>query len=118
MREIVFRAKREDNNQWVYGSLIIYPDGKMSIFVTKTAREFYVKPATIGEYTGITNANGQKIYEGDIIDVAGYPSQVEQHSGMWMAVKGNNVGHTIQTTSMEILGNIHDTPYLLKGETL
>lgn len=72
MREIVFRGKRTDDEGWVEGSFcpknsrgdipcIIVYNGRMA------GHWFEVNPATVGQYTGLTDKNGKKIFEGDIV---------------------------------------------------
>lgn len=69
MREILFKAKRIDNGEWVYGNYAFcdcYTKQKHYIFQNKPL-EYAVDENTICQYTGLTDKNGNKIWENDIV---------------------------------------------------
>lgn len=75
MREILFRGKRRDNDEWVYGYYVCL-NGKehriYSGFAETDCGDYYpdwyeVIPDTVGQFTGITDRNGTKVFEGDIL---------------------------------------------------
>jgi uncharacterized phage protein (TIGR01671 family) len=138
MREILFRGKRTDNGEWVEGHLIWYEDGRARItprhidifchkrderIIQHTAYE--VIPETIGQYTGLTaknNKNGNKIFEGDIVKYGNTIHKVifEQRNGtayfglVYNELETLPFGHYQDLKQIEVIGNIHDNPELLK----
>lgn len=129
MREILFRGQTRrkgekvrisgepvDSN-WVYGG--IFPgEGDFSIiYQTKPKIEkFTVYSDTVGQYTGLTDKYGKRIYEGDLVgDLAGFIHEVLFEDGCFMIKHGlrfSTLGATHR--NVEVVGNIYDNPKLLE----
>lgn len=134
MREILFRGKRIDNGEWVYGNYCgaeyLTKEGieHLIIEVPRNASSEPIIPETVGQYTGLTDMNGKKIFEGDIIvfnrkrNLPYYkviPEVVfyDERNAQFTRVASPYA--TLQKDMMsecEVIGNIHDNPELLKGE--
>lgn len=144
MREILFRGKRTDNGEWIYGYPLIDTaecslkakgecacphDGSWAeIAYWSDERHEYVfqevVPETVSQYTGLTDKNGQKIFEGDIICVTNamgknnYPV-VCQKGAFWLYDEllidneGLDFLASYIPSYIEVVGNIHDNPELL-----
>ena len=128
MRPIKFRGKGKKDGKWYFGNLFdkdIY--GRTHIYTINVGC-LNIDPNTVGQFTGLYDKNGKEIYEGDILRFGNFPSVVCE-------VKWNeritafcirfyferNLGSrtlgewVICERSVEIIGNIHDNPELLKG---
>ena len=85
MLEILFRGKRTDNDEWVYGDLIQNVDclkiREQEKSIKKIAKSYEVDPETVGQCTGLCDKNGKKIFEGDIVRLTDEHNEME-----WTAV--------------------------------
>ena len=122
MREILFRGKRTDCGEWVEGDLIQAFRGNQlsacSIMPhTPTAYCWKVDPETIGQYTGLTDKSGKKIFEGDIVryeDDIGYVIY-NGDAARFLVDSPNRYISMDYSSEFEVIGNIHDDPELLEG---
>lgn len=140
-REILFRGKRK-NGQWVYGSLVVSENIAPAIYyevgkgLVKQLDWCYVKPDTVGQYTGLKDKNGKKIFEGDIVHLKGdgydgskvgkdYYRVVTFHEGSFCLSIEDGIHHTVHTPIYEhcdshsivnwvVIGNVTDNPELMK----
>ena len=123
MREILFRGKGDkkyNDGMWYFGVPIRCYDSDWQICTDNSKRT--VIPETIGQYTGLADKNGTKIFEGDIVAMPAYGGgkhkAVVYFKGGKFAVDGSNYHFKdIAPKRMEVIGNIHDNPELLRGDT-
>ena len=135
MREILFRGKRIDSGEWVEGYFVnlwlMHYQKHQPIITDNNAVSYDVDPSTVGQYTGLTDKNGKKIFEGDIVDASNewwYASGPAGHDSPVILVEWSNdlcgfkpfanydcdCGVYISAENCEVIGNIHDNPELLK----
>ena len=138
MREILFRGKREDNGEWVYGWLghlhCHNPQANTisSVYFTEITEghnnkmNIIVGYKTVGQYTGLIDKNGKKIFEGDIIKIYLYEPKGLANYEVGCIKYDNTKARFVFCTkegnysidnsnAFEVIGNIHDNPDLLKG---
>ena len=132
-REILFRGKRVDNGEWIYGGYAKC-NNREYIFldIDLVGREWVFKnieviPETVGQFTGLTDKNRKKIFEGDIVEFTDKYTRKKgraeivfedfkwKYSGcyyggnpiVWLCIYDKSI-------EFEIIGNIHDNPELLE----
>lgn len=142
MREILFRGKRIDHDEWVEGAFLNDRDGDFYICPAvsdisygdggnrQRIRCWYkVDPSTVGQYTGLKDKNGKRIWEGDIVrytfdspdDPTATANGLKVRTGriFWsdwsssFAVIGG-INGSASLNNVEVIGNIHDNPELLE----
>lgn len=139
MREILFKAKRLDNGEWVEGNLITNERNENQKYIGYIFDErngviedfdlVEVIPETICQYTGLTDKAGRKIWENDICDrKEKYPEIVTYNKGDWqldysyafgkeMHSNACNLGfYVCERNCVEVFGNVFDNPELLEVE--
>ena len=115
MREILFRGKLTHKDEWVDGDLVqdIFKDQAYAAI-----SGYSVVAETVGQYIGITDRNGKKIFEGDIVKTNTDICVIVWQRSRFIAQKTNKRPMTLQYIkfSGEVIGNIYDNPELLKGD--
>lgn len=132
MREILFRAKainrnkgyhrtKYKNGDWVYGLLTKLYDEQFENLPAEMTNEYGVSGIeidhnTIGEFTGLTDKNGKKIFEGDIVkNDNGTKKAVEFFKGRYCPFIAFPEYRSWNEWECEVVGNTTDNPELLKG---
>ena len=136
MREILFRGKRVSNGAWVMGGFHQRFEEAYIIGISQRGIDgVEVIPETVGQYTGLTDENGKKIFEGDIVkreytlhhgetkttretqigvvnfnDRGEFIANTVKGRGNWFSI-----GVVWKGDYIDVIGNIHDNPELLKG---
>ena len=120
MRKIIFRGKRKDNGEWVYGWYVNKAEAKHQIVTKEDVMPISVHPETVGQFTGLTDKNGKEIYEGDVvqwertrIDWSKTITTIERFEVEYRDIANYNQD---EAQKLEIIGNIHDNPSLLTNK--
>lgn len=149
MREILFRGKRNDTGEWIFGSIVHQTD----YYGDKCDRWFIlegnytndydidypieVQKETVGQFTGLLDKNGTKIFEGDVLDMSiigpdhslnavsiehgavGFfplhPEEEAEEDRRWRSFWKDDEQEFWSDEYFTVIGNIHDNPELLEG---
>ena len=138
-REILFRGKLKDKDEWIgewiegiycpcYWDLYMRRVEKPRIIILSNKKKTdglwrEVIPETVGQYTGLKDKNGVRIFEGDIVSIAKYGGliyKVVYVPCRYELVNSKGVNCFVldiyKSENIEVIGNIHDNPELLGGE--
>lgn len=131
MREIIFKAKKKDNGEWVEGCLVI-DQSRLDIFKYRIqpieSGVLYaapINPDTLCQHTGLTDKNGKKIWENDIVDTFEESSKeflrnvVKFEDCCFKVFKKHYLSmhmDSYEKTDLKVVSNIFDNPELLEVE--
>ena len=136
MRAILFRGKGNDSGEWVYGNLRVSrlkddPTDYVDIYPVNVGPPDYpmpkrVKPETVGQFTGLFDKNGRKIFEGDILSNPEYPKfttgaiyygscNCSCCDGVYGFYSEENADLR-KADTLVVIGNIYDNPEMLGGD--
>lgn len=119
MRKIIFRGKKDYNNEWVYGNLIQFDWADFIVKYGSFEERQRVIPETVSQFTGLTDKNGKKIYEEDVIRIHEGRDDFKLTSIIWdneylcFEPTNKELRHALKSRHSEhyeVIGNITTTP--------
>jgi uncharacterized phage protein (TIGR01671 family) len=118
MRDYLFRGKRIENGEWVYGFYAMQSFGNgyspaIIQFCGYSTMPVKIIPETIGQWTGLVDKNGVKIFEGDILNTNDAITLVVWHITYFSGIQF--VKGKYNQTQTEVIGNCIDNPEILEG---
>ncbi|MDR0476211.1 MAG: YopX family protein [Treponema sp.] len=134
MRDIEFRGKDIETGKWAFGSLLIREEKSPVPETTETYKKYFIVnggfenyeyeviPETVGQYTGLKDKNGAKIFEGDTLHIEDrycengieFDIEFDEDSCCYISL-GTNIEINRENMLMcEVIGNIQDNPELLR----
>ena len=139
MREILFRGKRVDNDEWITGNYVKagyhwHKYGKHEDWIVTSAIQNggfinlcgrgAVIPETVGQFTGLTDKNGKKIFEGDIVKHSGIVGVIrfEMFSATFLILEDRDHAERLDNVKhqgeygLQVIGNIYDNKELLEDK--
>lgn len=128
MREIIFRGKQKGGHYWLHGDLRQWSEKRKGICDYEIRSTIEVDPDSIGQYTGMTDIDGKKIFEGDMLQFS-YTGKNRGVEGKAVVIFENGKFGVkwgwhkdfvcldgFANTTLEVIGNIYDHPELLEQE--
>ena len=135
MREILFRGREKGGTKWFEGDMSYLVHDKCACYIFPpngydSPDRYEVDPATVGQYTGLTDKNGAKIFEGDIISTPKFgvdSGKGVNFSGKDKFIVGYDDGTYLLENRLrrfcmrpdkgaEVIGNIYDNPELMEDK--
>ena len=115
MREILFRGKRIDSGEWVYGTMYKIANDLNPFILTggKSGCSYQVDEETVGQYTGLKDKNGKRIFDGDILSIWNESHDVVVFEDGAFDLENTSIPIRF-ANKFEVIGNITDNPELLE----
>ena len=113
--EILFRGKRVDHDEWVFGG--IYTEGDTACILGLFS-SYPVIPETVGQYTGFKDKNGKRIFGGDFVQSGTCIAKVVFEKGAFVLKSNGGYTHKaliLNQSVWQVIGNTNDNPELLES---